>query len=333
MFLRIAATLPILMFIFGIHSAAAQQNAGDILRTLDFRSGKITIGDELADIEQTGNYRYLNNANAQTFLTRIWGNPPGAGRNSLGMILPVDPNPLADDGWAIIVSYDPSGYVSDEEADKIDYDSLLKDMQEGTREESKRRIQQGQEAIELVGWAKRPFYDAKAKKMHWAKRLRFGDGGGGDTLNYNIRVLGRKGVLNLNVVASMSALESIERKIPEIMSMVHFRTGNTYAEYDPKIDVAATYGLAGLVAGGVLAKTGFFKGLIALLFASKKLVALAFFGGLALFWGKIKRAFSSPPAATAGSQGQSAPPTAAYVAEQPDAQSTGGVRLSKEPPP
>lgn len=280
----------------GTTPAESQQSTRDILHNLSFQSGKITLGDNLADIVQTENFRFLNNADTQTFLTRIWGNPPGAGKNSLGMLLPVDPNPLTNDGWAVVITYEASGNVSDEDAEKIDYNDLLKGMQQEARESSKARISRGQEAIELIGWAKQPFYDVKRKKLHWAKHLRFGDGKNGDTLNYEIRILGRNGVLRLNVVASMDALASVDTMIPDILDMVHFNTGNTYAEFDPKIDTAATYGLAGLIAGGVLAKTGFFKGLVALLIASKKLFGLALFGVIAVFWGKIKSAFSGPSA-------------------------------------
>jgi uncharacterized membrane-anchored protein len=74
--------------------------------------------------------------------------------------------------------------------------------------------------------------------------------------------------------------------------MVSFNPGNTYAEYDSKIDEAAAYGLAGLIAGGILTKAGFFKGLIALLLASKKLVAVGLFAGLAGLWAGARRFFS-----------------------------------------
>ena len=42
------------------------------------------------------------------------------------------------------------------------------------------------------------------------------------------------------------------------------------------------------MAGGVLAKAGFFKGLLALLLASKKVVVLALFGGIAGAWSWLK---------------------------------------------
>ncbi|MBR9970117.1 DUF2167 domain-containing protein [Magnetospirillum sulfuroxidans] len=281
------------------HAVRAQQDAADILRTLQFQSGTISLGANLAQLKLNDNFRFLNNADTQTFLTRIWGNPPGAGRNALGMIVPVDMSSSDDSNWAALVSYDPSGYVSDEEAGKIDYDELMADMKKAVAEASKERVQHGHEKLELLGWAKKPFYDAKEKKMYWAKRLRFGDAAE-EALNYEIRILGRKGVLDLNVVASMNSLPSIDQRVGAILSMVEFNKGNTYAEFNPSVDQAAAYGLAGLVAGGVLTKAGFFKGLIALLFASKKLLGLTLIGGGAAIWGAFKALFrrKSPPAAS-----------------------------------
>ena len=274
--------------------ALAQQDPLDILRTLSFKGGSITLGDNLVELALTQNFRYLNNADTQTFLTRIWGNPPGAAKNALGMIIPTDANPLDKDGWAALIEYDASGYVSDDEAGKINYDDLMQQMQEATREASKRRVAQGLERIELLGWARKPYYDATTKKLFWAKRLRFGDSEE-ETLNYNIRILGRRGVVDLNVIASMNALPSIDQKVQAILSMTHFIRGNTYAEYDSNTDSAAAYGLAGLIAGGVLAKAGFFKGLLALLLAGKKAVIIGGFALLIGVWNAIKRVFSGKP--------------------------------------
>lgn len=267
------------------------QSPADVFRTLDFRTGEITLGDDLAQLSLSGSFRFLNTADTQTFLTKVWGNPPGAGKDSLGMILPVDPSPLGPDGWAAIISYEASGYVGDEDAGKIDYDALMREMQEAVREASKERVKQGYESLELIGWARPPYYDASTKKLYWGRRLRFG-GSPTETLNFAVRILGRRGVLQLNLVAPMSALPSIDARIDSLLPMISFKAGNTYAEYDSKVDQAAAYGLAGLIAGGLLTKAGFFKGLLALLLASKKLVAVGLIGGVAALWVGIKRFFA-----------------------------------------
>lgn len=272
---------------FVLPEPAAAQRKSDVVRSLHPQRGTITIGNDLASVRLTDKFVYLDSNDARTFLTQVWENPPSAAEGTLGMLLPLDPDPLSGEGWGVVITYDDGGYVSDDDAEKIDYASLLKEMQDAVREVSAERVKQGYEAMELVRWARQPYYDKSEKKLYWAKVLRFGNGTD-ETLNYDIRILGRRGVLNLNAVADLDAMERIDRAAPEILSMVSFNPGNTYAEFNPSMDQVAAYGIAGLIAGGLLAKAGFFNGLIALLLAFKKLVVvgiLAVFGGL---WGAIK---------------------------------------------
>ncbi len=226
-------------------------------------------------------------------VTKLWGNPPNDTR-PLGLIVPVkegDPRAalFGEASWAIIVEYGDDGYIKDDDASKIDYSDLLKKMQAGTREESERRAKEGYPPIELVGWATPPRYDAANKKLYWAKELRFGSEGA-RTLNYNIRMLGRGGVLVLNIVSDMDQLAEIEKATPTILSMVEFKQGHRYADFQSG-DKVATYGLAALVAGGILTKGGFLKALLVGVLAAKKFVvigALALFGFVSKFFGRNK---------------------------------------------
>lgn len=65
------------------------------------------------------------------------------------------------------------------------------------------RRKQGFPTVRLIGWAEPPSYDQAANKMYWAKELAFSDSVA-RTLNYSIRILGRRGVLVLNAVAAMA---------------------------------------------------------------------------------------------------------------------------------
>ena len=109
-------------------------------------------------------------------------------------------------------------------------------------------------------------------------------------LNYNFRLLGRRGVLVLNAVAGMDQLSEVERMTPAILQSVSFTSGNRYSEFDSSTDHLATYGLAALVAGGVAAKLGFFKLLWIGILASYKfiLIGLAAAGTyLRKVWGRF----------------------------------------------
>lgn len=248
---------------------ATRRKMADALR---YEKGTITLHGGLARLSLPEGYRYLNTADTETVLTKIWGNPNGSG--TLGMITLADFDPLEGDSWAVIVSFDEDGYVKDDDAAKIDYAKLLTEMQEGTRAANEERVKAGYHSVELIGWAAPPRYDAATHKLYWAKEIKFGNEAE-HTLNYNIRMLGRRGVLILNAVAAMPQLNQVEAATPTLLGMIDFQEGHRYADFNDDTDKVATYGIAALVAGGVATKAGFFKVLWVGILAFKKLIILA----------------------------------------------------------
>ena len=235
----------------------------EFVASLEFKTGRVVLGNNLATLNLPDSLVFLDGENAQRLLVDGWGNPPDD-VPPLGMILPASVSPLAEESWGVTVEYEASGYVSDEDAADIDYSDMLKDMQADMREANTWREENGYEPVQLVGWAAAPHYDAEGKKLHWAKELKFGDSEA-NTLNYNIRVLGRKGVLVLNFVANMDQLAEIEASVPAVLAATEFNPGQRYAEFDPDLDTVAAYGLGALVAGKVAAKTGLLALLLVLL--------------------------------------------------------------------
>lgn len=123
-------------------------------------------------------------------------------------------SPIAKGGWGVVITYEEDGYVKDDDASKINYGELLAEMQKEASEANEARKKEGYPAVEIVGWAAPPRYDESAKKRYWAKELKFGDSSE-NTLNYNIRALGRRGVLVLNAVAGKSQLGIVEQQMPQ----------------------------------------------------------------------------------------------------------------------
>lgn len=246
---------------------------------LKFQQGVITIKDGLAKLSLPETFRYLDPNDTEKVLVDIWGNPPR--EKSLGMIVPADFNAIGDASWAVVITYEEDGYVKDDDAASINYTDLLKQMQESTREASEERKKAGYEAIELVGWAEPPHYDKASHKLYWAKDLKFGDGEE-HTLNYDIRALGRRGVLSLNAVGSMEQLKDIKTDMQAVLGFVEFNEGHRYSDYLAGTDKVATYGIAALIAGKLAAKAGLFKVLLGLLIAGKKFVIIGVIGLIAL---------------------------------------------------
>ncbi|HCV40461.1 MAG TPA: DUF2167 domain-containing protein [Pseudomonas sp.] len=264
-------------------SEQPHQTAEQWLATLKPQHGNITLPSGIASLQLNNEFYYLSPADTERLLTEGWGNPPGF--KTLGMIIPTAVNPLADNGWGVIISYKNDGHISDDDAAKIDYAELLEQMKAEDEEDNKERRKQGYAGLTLLGWAEPPSYDQATHKMYWARELKAEDADQ-TTLNYSIRVLGREGVLELNAVAAMADLQTIKQETPKILAFTNFTDGNRYADYDAKTDKLAPYGLAALVAGGIAAKAGLFAKIGVALLAFKKFIVLGLVA-IAGFFGKL----------------------------------------------
>lgn len=259
------ALLSILLFCLASGYVAAESTAEmtdeqyavwakNIWDSLDRKTGTVPLAEAGVTLEVPENFYYLNAADAEKVLVEVWGNPPG--QQVLGMLFPTELTPFDSNSWAVTIEYEEDGYVSDEDANEINYDDLLKEMKKDTAGASEQRVAQGYEPIQLVGWASKPYYDSATHKLHWAKEIKFGDQEV-NTLNYNIRVLGRKGVLLLNFIAGIDQKETIDQNLASVLAVPSFDKGNQYGDFNPDIDKVAAYGIGALVAGKVIAKTGF----------------------------------------------------------------------------
>jgi uncharacterized membrane-anchored protein len=268
----------LLLFLGCIGTVSAQESESAVMTpaqveaSLKYKTGKITLPGALATLDLPKGFRYLDPADTDRVLVQGWGNPPDS-EKTLGMIVPAETSPLSQAGWGVLITYEGDGHVSDSDADTIKYDELLKEMQAAVLENNVARKEQGYAAMTLVGWAEAPRYDKVSKKMYWAKELK-SEGSTGSDLNYNIRVLGRQGVLVLNAIATMNQIDTIKTEMKHVTAFTDFTPGNRYADFNAATDKTAEYGLAALVAGGVAAKLGLFAKLFAFLLAFKKLIIL-----------------------------------------------------------
>lgn len=248
--------------------------------SFNYEYGSITLNEDLATLQVPSGYKFLNAEQSKYVLEDLWGNMP---EETLGLLFPEDIDPLSDNfTYAVEITYTEDGFIEDEDAEEIDYDELLETMQEESEAMNEERKKLGYDGIELIGWAQPPYYDNATKKLHWAKELHF-ENYETNTLNYNIRVLGRKGFLTMNVIGEMNVLPMVQNDLDPILSSVEFNEGNRYADFNPDIDTVAAYGIGGLIAGKILAKAGFF----ALILKFWKVIAIGVVGAFGIFKKKI----------------------------------------------
>lgn len=218
----------------------------------NYQTGDIVLPNKVATLHLGERFKYLAPDEANRLL-QLWGNPPD--RTLQGAVVAADVDPLGENSWAVFLTYEHDGHVDDSDAAEIDYEELLQGMKEGEAEANKARREAGYSGLQLVGWAEPPHYDASAKKLYWAKEIA-PDGQAERVLNYDVRVLGREGLLSMQAVAPMTSLSKVREDMKPLLAAAEFNEGYRYGEFNKSTDKLAAYGLGALVAGAAAAKLG-----------------------------------------------------------------------------
>jgi uncharacterized membrane-anchored protein len=190
-------------------------------------------------------------------------------------------NPADAKRWFVIFEFDESGYVKDDEKSSLDADKILATLRAGQKEGNRERRRRGWDELQLDGWARAPYYDERTHNLTWAVRVVDPTD---TTINHSVRLLGRGGVLKVDLVSDPSTFENALPAFDSIIDGTSFVAGQRYAEWREGDKVAA-YGLTALVAGGAGAaamKLGLFGKLwkvVATFFAAAwKAIAIAVAG-------------------------------------------------------
>ncbi len=253
----------------------------DKIETLGWtRSGQVPLGN-MAQVTIPQGWRFTGPQGTRDLL-KLFDNMPGT--RELGMLTTEGLGP-----W-VIFEFDDCGYVKDDEKDSLDADALLKSHQEGQEAANEERKNLGMGALHVVGWAVPPRFNDQTKNLEWA--LRIADEDGDETINYNTRLLGRHGVMEVELVCDPSEMQSLMPQYQAIMNAFQYTQGNSYAEYRAG-DKMAEYGLTALIAGGgavAAAKMGLFAklgGLFAKLGKGAIVLVVAALAGLKSLFGKL----------------------------------------------
>ena len=256
-----------------------------IENSFNYEYGTIYLDNGVGKLNIPKGFKYLSPEQAERVLVDLWGNPK-SDNLTLGLILPEKTGVMTTDSYVFNIQYDEIGYVKDDDADDINYDDLLTQMKEESVEENKLRIKEGYEKVTIIGWAANPYYDKNRKILYWAREIKFGEDEV-NTLNYNIRILGRKGVFVLNAIATTKELPLVQSDISKVLDIFQFNDGYKYEEFDSSVDEVAAWTIGGLVAGKVLAKAGLF----AVLAKFGKFIFFAILGLFGTFRKKIFNLF------------------------------------------
>ena len=226
-----------------------------------------------SQLDVPSGFQYLDEQQSRKLLVEYWGNPKSHITKLLGVLVPSDALYFYQISVAYVITYDNSGYVKDDDANSIDYSELLQQMKDGAEEENK--TLPADQRCTIKGWAVQPKYKQSQHVLIWAKLLEFG---GGETVNYDMRILGKEGVVSINAVIDPEYTEEVESKGDEMVQSLKFYDGYAYSDFDPSRDRVSDWTIGGLVAGGVLAKTGVLAKIGAFLLKFSKLIIVGIIG-------------------------------------------------------
>jgi uncharacterized membrane-anchored protein len=219
---------------------SAQENQQKSI-TVDWVNGpaKGELGS-LAEIKIPVNYHFASAEDTKK-LMEYYGNRPTD--REMGYVAP------KTDEWFMVFEFSETGYIKDDEKNSLDADKILQGFKDGDKEANKWRREQNLPELEVVGWHKKPAYDPVTNNLEWATIYQ---SAGRKGINYNIRYLGRKGVMEVVIVADEQNLVKTVDSAKKILNTYSFSSGNRYSEFREG-DRIAEYGLAALVGGGALA--------------------------------------------------------------------------------
>lgn len=194
--------------------------------------------------------------------------------------------------WFIVVSFNPAGYIKDDEAKDWKADALLEEIRKGTATANEERRTRGLPELTVAGWVEAPQYDPETHRLVWSLSSRLSGNDQPSGVNYNTLMLGREGYISLNLVTDLASIERLKPVARNMLASLEFDAGKRYADFQPDTDKVAEYGLAALVAGvaakklGLLALAGVFFAKFAKVILAGAVVAM---GGFAKVFGRKKK--------------------------------------------
>lgn len=248
---------------------------------IDWKPGPFTaqLGDS-AEIAIPEGFLFTDKKGTQKLLELTQNIPTG---REVGAIIPRTKE--GEGVWFVTFEFHEVGFIRDDEKDKLDEDALLKSIQEGTEQSNKVRTEKGWPAFHVVGWQRQPYYDQRTNNLTWS--ILGKDDKGEEAVNHSIRVLGRQGTMNVDVVMGPAQYSEVLPQFDQLVRGLNYREGHRYSDYVSG-DKVAGYGLTALIAGGAGAlavKTGLlmkmWKFIVAIFVSAWKLIAAAFIAVLA----------------------------------------------------
>lgn len=270
---------------------------------------KVLMDKDLAEINLPAGYGYLPKQYAQEIVKKDGSSAEGV----VGIVFPMPAKTEKSPEFLMYCTFHDMGYVKDDDAGEINADELLKTMKEGTKEENEERKAQGVPPFFVGNWVEKPHYEKDKHQVIWAVEVKDEDTEAAPVscINYNTRILGRRGVLSMNLVATPDKIDDSKVKSKILLDNTAFVPGSRYADFKQG-DKDSGMGITGLILGGgalaAAAKFGVFGGiykfLLPIILVGKKFIIVI----IAAIGAVVAKFFKKGDSAGAGTTHSAPPP-------------------------
>lgn len=183
----------------------------------------LKLGHEVA-LDLPADFQFLAMPHAGQLMEKM-GNL--GNENLLGLVV----SSRQKDEFFLILSYDGKGFVKDDE--EVEADDILEEIQDGEEDYKEARKEHGFGPIHVDGWFESPKYDKAAHHLVWGLNVRAENA---TSLNYDTRILGRRGYASVNLVTDQAHLAHDKLAGATILRATHFQDGGRYQDFNEDTD-------------------------------------------------------------------------------------------------
>ena len=211
-----------------------QQEAESFYASLYRQSdAAIDVAGGRMHIDVSSEFDFLESADAARLFIAM-GNSPEVANALEGALMPAGVNPLYAGGWAASIEFDAVGRVEEDDS-SLSFPEVLYGL----------RDRQSRWGVDVAGWVEPPYYERANHTLYSAFELASPQG---NAVNYQMHMLGRDGVLIVNIVAPMEDADLVRIAAPRLRDLFYYHDGSRYEDYlDGELLAANT--LAGLLSG------------------------------------------------------------------------------------
>ncbi|KNY29422.1 DUF2167 domain-containing protein [Pseudobacteroides cellulosolvens] len=240
-FLQLLA-LTFILLLPGMSLAVNEPADSDITWKEQDSPGTFNIGEDLAIIKLDAGFKFIDKENCAKFMESL---PEIPDDSDLAIIRFEN----ATSNGYVNFSYDKVGYILDDTSSIRDEKLLLDEIIKSNEKFNEERIKKNIPPLYIVDWDEKPHYEKNLNTLVWSYLCQTDKDTNDRFINYDFRILGRFGYMNVKLVCSVEEKEWAKTMLNKIINGFEYRPGKKYSDYNKSQDKVSNLKLGSLITG------------------------------------------------------------------------------------